>query len=226
MTMAKLNTSVKALKATMACYKNFSDEALLEYEMAFQTNNKRGKVYNQSELNELYSRNSMNCGASKACHTRSHEGEPFEYIVVKRHRVRHDGGDFVRRAGNQLISEIECWQELAETPAGDLLCPVLKFFTSKSDKVGKTSDTMLRNVVMICQKAVFVGDAMDACRMAEQMNKERNKHGENASDRYTKLKALSDERGWWDAMHNCGNSGVIYDYAKGCYKAVFIDYAL
>lgn len=58
------------------------------------------------------------------------------------------------------------------------------------------------------------------------MNNREGYTGENAADRYNKLKALSQKQGWRDAMFNGGNSGVIFDYSTGCYKAVFIDYAL
>ena len=224
MTMAKKNVSAKALQAYMASAKKHDAAALLEWLIAFNTNGERGKVWNQSELLNLYSRNAMDGehGATKVCHLINHEGNRFEYIVIKRYR-KH-GRDFDE--GNQLIREIAAWQEMAETAAADMLCPILKYFTSKSDKVGECSDTMKRNVIIIAQKAVKVGNASFACRMAEEMNRANGYHGESAERRFRKLESLADEKGWWDAIRNGGNSGVIFDYAKGCYKAVFIDYAL
>jgi hypothetical protein len=61
---------------------------------------------------------------------------------------------------------------------------------------------------------------------AEELNMASGFRGEEAHDRYEKLKALSDSQNWRDALRNPGNSGVIFDYSRNCYKAVFIDYAL
>ena len=51
-------------------------------------------------------------------------------------------------------------------------------------------------------------------------------NGENAKTRYEKMKKFAEHFEMWDVLHNSGNSGVIFDYAKNCYKAVSIDYAL
>lgn len=232
MAQAKKNASVKAFQSHTAKEKKFSARTLLEWEIAFNTNNKRGHVYDQSEINSLYARDSWECehGASKTCHLVSHMGRDFKYIVIKRHQtggyIPNAHREHAKCTGNQLIDEIACWQEFAETEHADLLCPVLKFFTSKSDKVGATSETMQKNVVIIAQRALKVGDAAYMCRKAESMNAEHGYKGESYDERYAKMSALSRMQGWRDAMHNGGNSGVIFDYAKGCYKAVFIDYAL
>lgn len=233
MAMAKKNATSKALQAAMAKDKKHSARALLEWEMACNTNSQRGKVYDQAELMRLYDRDAWSegeHGASKTCHLRNHNGDKFKYIVVKRHRtggyIPNGHREHAKCSGNQLVDEIACWQELAETEDSDLLCPVLKFFTSKSDKVSATSETMQRNVIIIAQRARDIGDADDACQAAERLNREYGYRGERAIERYEKLEALSKRRHWRDAMHNRGNSGVVFDHAKGCYKAVFIDYAL
>ena len=232
MLTTRKNQSVKALQSILAKGKKRNALVMLEWLIACNTNNERGHVYDQHELNELYARDNWSAshGATKTVHKRAHTGEKFEHIVIKRHQT---GGycPSVRRehekcTGNQLIDEINCWVEFAERPESDLLCPILKYFTSKSDKVTATSETMQRNVLIIAQKAVYVGTARNACEVAEDMNANSGLRGELADSRYGKLKALSERQGWRDAMHNGGNSGVIFDYAKGCYKAVFIDYAL
>lgn len=232
MAMAKKNMAAKALQAHMAKAKKISGRALVEWEIACNTNSQRGKVYDQAELLELYSRDSWSGehGASKTCHLKSHTGEAFKYIVIKRHRVNgyvpNVRGEHKKCSGNQLLDEVACWQEFAETEYGDLLCPVLKYFTSKSDKVTATSETMQHNVLIIAQRAAYVSNASQACRKAEQMNAEHGYNGESKASRLAKLKELSDRQGWRDALYNGGNSGVVFDYAKNCYKAVFIDYAL
>ena len=226
------NAAVKALRTVMANGKKHSSRTLLEYELTFNTNANRGKIYNQTDINRLYARDDWHAanGASKTCHLQNHLGQDFKYIVIKRHQ---DGGYIPRAAaehskctGNQLIDEINCWLEYAETPIADLLCPILKYYTSKSDKVSATSEKMQANVVIIAQRAVYVGNADKACREAERLNADNGFAGETAQRRYRKLEQLSNEQGWRDAMYNRGNSGVIFDYSKNCYKAVFIDYAL
>lgn len=231
-TITSKNVSAKALQSHMAKDKKHSARALLEWLLACNTNNKRGHVYDQHELFNLYARDTWDGehGASKTCHLTSHEGRAFKYIVIKRHRTNgympRVGREHDKCTGNQLVDEINCWLEFAETDKADLLCPILKYFTSKSDKVTATSETMQHNVIIIAQKAVYVSDAKSACRKAERLNAENGFNGESWAERYVKLENLSDEQGWRDAMFNGGNSGVIFDYAKGCYKAVFIDYAL
>jgi hypothetical protein len=218
------NATVKALQSYLAKAKKTDKLAMLEWLIACNTNNERGHVYDQHEIKVLYPNNDWRCdeGASKLVHTTAHTGERFAHICIKRHK--YDG--WVDN-GNQLIAEIECWNELAETKDADYLCPILKYFTSKSDKVEETSKTMVRNVIIIAQLAVYVSNAKGACKWAEDMNRAHGYKGESAEDRYNGLKDLARRRRWWDACREMGgNAGVIFDYSKNCYKAVFIDYAL
>ena len=215
MATTKKNVSVKAFTTWLSKYHR------KEWEMAANTNPNRGKVYDQWEFLRMFDRYGEDSGATKAVHL-------LDHIVVKRHKV---GGYIpeIRNAmgtGNQLIDEAKCYERYAMLPEADLLCPVLKYFTSKSDQVTATSETMQRNVVIIAQKAVKVGNAHRMCRKAEEMNREHGYHGESADERYAKLEEFSESQNWRDALYNGGNSGVIFDYAKRCYKAVFIDYAL
>lgn len=193
-----------------------------EWELAFNTNPNRGKVVDQHELLRMFDRYGENAdGCSKAVHL-------LNYIVVKRHQrggyipeIRNEFG-----TGNQLIDEINCYKRYNDKPEADLLCPIFKYFTSKSDKVEATSETMQHNVVIIAQKAVYVSDAWGCCKKADMLNAEHGYRGEDRYDRLEKLEAFSNSQNWRDAMRNPGNSGVIFDYSKNCYKAVFIDYAL
>lgn len=224
MAMAKRNQFNKALQAHMAKEKKFDAAAALEHAMACNTNPNRGKVFDQSEINRLYSRRGSDgaTGATKVCHLYNHNGEKFKYIVVK--RFKKWGHDFDK--GNQLIEEIKAWEELHNTATADYLCPILKYFTSKSDKVSDSSETMKNNVVIIAQKAVYVSNAKCACLEAERLNRQNGYHGETAQSRYDGMREVAKAQHWWDAMGNGGNSGVVFDYSKNCYKAVFIDYAL
>lgn len=236
MLTTRKNATTKALQSFLAKEKKHSFQAELEWEIACNTNYKRGHVYDQHELLRLYSRDYDNWdsanehGASKTCHLRDHFGNKFLTIVVKRHQrfgyIPDACYEHEKCTGNQLIDEINCWLEFAETETADLLCPILKYFTSKSDKVTATSETMLNNVIIIAQQAIKTGDAKTVCKHAEYLNDLHGYEGEGWEERYEKLSKLSNRQGWRDAMDNIGNSGVIFDYHKKCYKAVFIDYAL
>jgi hypothetical protein len=235
MLTTRKNAETKALQAVMAKEKKHSASVLYEWEMACNTNVNRGNVYSQEYIHEHYERGNYNRyndkahGATKLVHLENPEtGIEFKYIVVKRHMKNGYLPELRNKkaTGNQLIDEINCWVEFAETETADLLCPILKYFTSKSDKVTAKSETMQHNVVIIAQKAIYIDNAKWACRKAQELNEANGLHGENAETRYAKLEALSIKQNWRDVMYNGGNSGVIFDYAKGCYKAVFIDYAL
>ena len=182
--------------------------------------------FSQDELMSMFPRNyGGHCGATKRTHT-DYEGEPLQHIVVKRFKrggwVFHGEG-----TGNQLIDEIRCWLRFELSPESDYLCPILKYFTCKSDKVGEIDEKMKDKVVIIAQKAVYVDDMASCCAEAERRNMEEGYwNGESAFMREYHLKTFANDMGWRDVEHNPGNSGVIFDYAKGCYKAVFIDYAL
>jgi hypothetical protein len=165
------------------------------------------------------------CGATKRTHTEHPDGWEFSYVVVKRYKW-HGHEFWGEGCGNQLIDEINCWNRLAETPDSDFLCPILKYFTCKSDKVKPLADKMKERVVIIAQKAVYVDDLAGACREAEKLNAQHGYRGTPAVDRKYALREMANRMGWRDVEFNPGNSGVIFDYAKKCYKAVFIDYAL
>lgn len=216
MATMKKNDSLKAFTSWLA--KNYREEWLI----GVNNNAERGPVYDAWKLYEMFDRYGENSdGCSKAVHF-------LKYIVIKRHQpngyipeIRNSRG-----TGNQLIDEINCYKLYAECPEADLLCPILKYYTSKSDKVSATSKTMQRNVLIVAQRAVKVGNAKYACRKAEELNREHGYHGETAAARFRKLEKFSESQNWRDALYNDANSGVIFDYHKNCYKAVFIDYAL
>lgn len=228
--MAKTTTSNQTVKALISYLNqkrlNGNKEATIEYKMV--SSNMRVGVINHSEFKKFYSRDKWladGCGATKCVHTHYHgeEAESFEFntLVVKRIRK-----DCYKNLGNQCIAEIDAWNEMCETPDADYLCPVLKYFTSKSDKVTEMSETMLNNVVIVAQKAVYISNLADACRKAEEMNRNNGFKYTPWRERRQEMCELASRKGWWDVEHNGGNSGVIFDYSQKCYKAVFVDYAL
>lgn len=215
----KKNDSVKAFTTWMSKH----DRTNWEKFICTSPVRSNGNLLDQWQILKMFDRNHGDGhGATKTVHFVG------DYLVVKRHQ-RHGYEPEIRNqygTGNQLIDEAKCYERFAMLPEADLLCPVIKYFTSKSDQVTATSETMQRNVVIIAQKAVKVGDASYACRKAEELNRLNGYKGENARNRYAKLEAFSQSQNWRDALYNGGNSGVIFDYHRNCYKAVFIDYAL
>lgn len=112
MSKAKMNKFNRALQSYLASEKKHDFEAMLEWELAFNTNNQRGKVYNQEELKDLYNRRGQHQGASKCVHTNNHNGDEFKYIAIKRSlrsgympNVKQEHADCT---GNQIIDEINC----------------------------------------------------------------------------------------------------------------------
>ncbi|MBR4589665.1 MAG: hypothetical protein IKO36_03290 [Bacteroidaceae bacterium] len=228
------NIATKTIQSAMAAAKKNDLQAALEWEMSCNQNKNRGYVWDQTDFHANYSRDDWRegeQGATKTCHVKCHNGNSFKYIVVKRHQTHgyideHAYDPNSKQTGNQLIDEIACWNEFAERAESDYLCPILKYFTSKSDKVSAISEKMQHNVVIIAQKAVYVDNLKRACLEADRRNAENGYIGEDADERYQKMRAFSKKQGWRDACDNPGNSGVIFDYSRNCYKAVFIDYAL
>ena len=232
MAMATKNAQVSAFTSFVTSQKDFSHRSNLEWIMAINTKGptdrepNRPKVVGQREICELYSASrGGHCGATKRTHDINHEGKPFKHIVVKRFKTngcifRGEG------TGNQLVDEIRCWEKLATTEDADYLCPIIKYFTCKSDKVTPTSHKVLEKVLIIAQRAEHVDDLRGACRAAWEMNLAKGLRGETYESRKAKLMDFANRMGWRDVEFNPGNSGVIFDYAANCYKAVFIDYAL
>lgn len=197
------------------------EQWLFEYAIAHSTDPKLCPHDLQEMLRRTFDRRGQHRGATKATHVMHPDGWEFHHIVVKRIRTHA-----AVQLGNQCKFEARTWEHFATKPEADLLCPVYRWFGSRSDKVLENSETDRENLVMICQKAEKTGAAEEMCYMAEYMNRKCGYRGESAQRRFHKLEQLAKDCGWWDVIHNDGNSGVIFDRAKGCYKAVFIDYAL
>lgn len=226
MCMIKKNASVSALAKHMAKEKKHNSQTLLEYNMAFQTNAERGHVFNQEELIFLYDREGQAQGASKAVHTIAHNGFNFEYIIVKRMLKYPYIPDDAGSSGNQLHDEVEFWKKFSHTEYGDLLCPTLRAYETKSDHNEPRSKTALKNIVVISQRAVYISNMRRCCEEAERLNAMYGYAGEDFTTRKNKLVAFANKMKWRDVEYNGGNSGVIFDYSQNCFKAVFVDYAL
>lgn len=230
---ATVNASVNALKSeSFRLAETGNPHSVFEYNLAVRSANGAsiGKPWyfnmGQKEINSQFSRRvGGHCGATKRTHTEHPDGWEMELFVVKRYKW--NGHEFWGEGtGNQLIDEIGCWEKLATTEDADFLCPIVKYFTCKSDKVTPLADKMKERVVIISQKAVHVDDLEGACKEAARLNHRFGYYGEAYYEREEKMLKMAKRMGWRDVQYNPGNSGVIFDYAQRCYKAVFIDYAL
>ena len=226
MATKNLTASVKAMINEMSTLKNTSNSIMHEYRIA-STNTRIG-VIGQAELKAMYDRYGESSGCSKATHLHNVvNGDAFHYIVVKRMK-KH----CIKWLKNQAHAEIEMFDICYQNNDTDCICPIVKSYETKSDHNNPESDKAYENIIIIAQKAVYVSNAKNACIKAEELNAiETERHidytnCEDAGTRYKKLEAWSNKYDMNDCLSNGGNTGVIYDYAKHCYKAVFIDYAL
>jgi hypothetical protein len=203
-----------------------------EYGIAFQTNKNRGYYYSQETLLNLYNENNYDAnGASKMTYLHSAEnGFNFHYIVIKRMRKDFYPASMLRGDNpnnNQCAEELKMFLTLEKENSiyFDLLNPILRYDTVKSDHNNSEGKKALEKTLLVCLKAFDIGDWEDACRSAEDLNRANGLKGESYISRYAKGKEFANTFNLADIVYNTGNSGVIYDAVNNCYKAVFIDYA-
>ena len=203
-----------------------------EYGIAFQTNKNRGFYYSQEKLLSLYNENNYDAhGCSKMTYLHSAEnGFSFKHIVIK--RMRKDFVPAYRLRGdnpnnNQCAEELKMFLTLEkeESKYFDLLNPILRYDTVKSDHNDTEGKKALEKTLLVCLKAFDISDWEDACKRAEELNNMYGLKGESYSSRYYKGEDFAYTYNLDDVICNRKNSGVIYDPIKNCYKAVFIDYA-
>lgn len=221
------SNEVKAMIAYMSEHK--TDDKLTMYEYKIASSNTRIGVIGQAELKRCYGRVYGDAsGATKVCHIRHYEtDEQFKYIVIK--RFSKYGSTFCKGTGNQVIDEIDTYNKIMnESPADlDFICPIVKAYTTKSDKVPDVNSEKARdNCMIIAQKASHISNAYEACEKAEELNDENGYIGTDADTRYSEIERFCRKYNMHDVLGHGANSGVIFDYEKNCYKAVVIDYAL
>lgn len=226
------NALTEAVNAMMKEEKAYNPQIAFEWDLAFRVN--RGAI-SGAKIRERFGREwRREAGASKVCHTsyRDESGAKveFKYIVIKRYQ--HDGYidehqyDNTKYTGNQIVDEFLVWDEYKNTKYADYFCPIFRAGMLQGDHADHTSESGMDRCFLVSMKATNISDAYRACMSAEMLNREHGYSGASADDRYEEMAKVSRHFKWRDAMHNQGNSGVIYDPLKGCFKAVFIDYGL
>ena len=209
----KQNNSVKAFR------KFLSKNNVEEYGIAFQDNPQRKGYTTGEELRSRFYRIDRwdaydNHGASKHSYL-------MDYIVIKRQLING-----MTTQGNQLKNEIEFYELHKNDEFADVICPILRYGLHRGDRVEDYEEKYYNECYIVSQKAIYVNNAKRCCEKAEELNNANGLQGESAEDRIKKLEKFSNHFKMWDVLHNSGNSGVIFDYEKQCYKAVCIDYAL
>ena len=207
------NQSVKALRSFL-CKENKT-----EYGIAFQDNPQRKGYTTGEDLRNTFCRKdyyeiSNNHGASKHAYI-------LNYIVIKRQLINGWGEDI-----NQLEGEIKFYLQHKNDEWSDVICPILRYGLHRGDRVESTSEKYYNQSYIVSQRAIKTGTASYCCRLAEEMNKNEGYYGEDYFTRYAKIEKFAKHFRLRDVLNNPGNSGVIFDYSKNCYKAVVIDYAL
>lgn len=228
----KKDDNVKAMVNEMS--KRAKTDMRIRYEYTLAGTNQRVGVANQEDIINEYPRNYRGAhGASKivfteATKTENRDSFEFEYVVIKRMKAH-----CLDWLGNQVFAEADTYSRLVADNDTDCVCPVIKYFGTKSDKHPDRDDAkQMDNAVIIAQKASNIGSMEEACETAQFMN--ANEHEryinqltcESSEVRYEKLKRWATRHELNDVINHPENCGVIYDYAKRCYKAVIIDYAL
>ena len=232
-----ITTSSKALRSRLAKEAKRDPYLRWEHNAAFYSagdSKDRPGRHNmtQAEFEWEFSRESWQAdasGANKVVYLHHPDGTPLQYICIKRDREDGNSG-LIEECGIQCELEIAAYEALAENPERDCLCPIFKYFTARSDKAGV--EKRRQRVVIVCQKAEYIGGLRDCCIEAEFRNREECRHGyETAEERQARIERLCRKmkwhdivgRGWGGGHRNCG---VIFDYADNIWKAVIVDYAL
>ena len=202
-----------------------------EYGMIYQTNKNRGFYYSQEALLNLYNENNFDDnGCSKMVFLHNAETKKnFKYIVIKRMRTDFVEGKYLRgnnNNNNQVADELKMFLELEKTENKffNLLNPILRYDTVKSDHNDSESKKSLQKYIIICQKATDIGNWQHACKRAKLLNQKANLI-DKFPYQYNKGLEFAEAYNMQDIIYNIGNSGVIFDIINNCYKAVFIDYA-
>lgn len=212
---------IDSKKASVKAFKSMLNKTNhQEWGIAFNSNPKRKDYYNGEYIRNTFFRISQNDasygnnrGATKNAHLLNH-------LCILRYML--DGVNFGN--GNQMINQIEMYKKATDAEK-DIFAPIFRYGMQRGDKATAFSDSMLNELYIVTQKAVDKGDLYRMCQRAEELNRQHNCWtGKHADVRYNEIMDILRKYRIRDVDGHDDNSGVIFDYAMNCYKAVVLDY--
>ena len=124
---------------------------------------------------------------------------------------------------NQVKNQVDFWNKIALTADADYFNPVLSYGLHRGDKLYKNDNRYIDKSFIVSQKAELF-PTIDECIKQMFIYNQAAFNGRDVANYKRKLEAVAKRYDIRDILN--GNIGLIYDYSKGEYKTVFIDYAL
>lgn len=124
---------------------------------------------------------------------------------------------------NQIKNQVELWNRIALTADAVYFSPVLSYGLHRGNKLYKNDNRYIDKSFIVSQKAELF-PTIDECIKQMFIYNQAAFNGRDVANYKRRLEAVAKRYNITD-IHN-GNIGLIYDYSKGEYKAVFIDYAI
>lgn len=128
-----------------------------------------------------------------------------------------------RNIVNQVKAQIDFWNKVALTPDSDYFNPVLSYGLHRGDKVYKEDNRYIDKSFIVSQRAQVFTTLEETIKQMFLFN-HKAFNGRDIENYKRRLLAAAKRNGIKD-IHN-GNFGLVYDYSKGEYKAVIIDYSI
>ena len=124
---------------------------------------------------------------------------------------------------NQVKNQVEFWNRIALTEDAEYFNPVLSYGLHRGDKLYKNDNRYIDKSFIVSQKAELFA-TIDECIKNMFIFNKIPFTGRDITNYKRRLEAVA-KRNNIEDIHN-GNVGLIFDYSKGEYKTVFIDYAI
>ena len=124
---------------------------------------------------------------------------------------------------NQVKNQVEFWSKIALTDDAEYFNPVLSYGLHRGDKLYKNDNRYIDKSFIVSQKAEVFETIEECIRNMFIFNKTAF-DGRDVANYKRRLEAVAKRNNIADVKSN--NVGLIFDYSKGEYKTVFIDYAI
>ena len=124
---------------------------------------------------------------------------------------------------NQVKNQVEFWNKIALTADADYFNPVLSYGLHRGDRLYKNDNRYIDKSFIVSQRAELFS-TIDECIKNMFIFNKTPFNGRDITNHKRRLEAVAKRNNIKDVKSN--NVGLIFDYNKGEYKTVFIDYAL